>query len=222
MKLYHGTSEAAVAKILEKGLCPRKNRSGNWDMKSNPSAVYLTSVYAPYFAINTNKKNLAILEIDTNKIPQELLLPDEDALEQINRGRDSLSVGISTIEQRTAWYRKNLRKYNSNGQWLASLQTMGTCSYWGSIPKEAITRIVFFSSDNNKPWVYACLDASITITNYKIMGEKYKVLNSVLFDDRIEDEPDHEKYFKKAMSNYCNVWDIAKEFDRSKVRKISF
>src|SRR5713226_8459285 len=86
MKLYHGTTERYLNSILKIGISPRRRRKSNWNVKSNPRAVYLTNVYALHFANAARASGEAalILEIDTDDLNSTLLAPDEDYLEQVS------------------------------------------------------------------------------------------------------------------------------------------
>src|SRR5262245_46070163 len=93
MILYHGTRAAFLPQILEQGVKPRGDKDGNWQhtVTSNPYTVYLSVCYGLYFAMNARDQaglpngNVAILEIDTDKLDHQRLVPDEDAIERATR-----------------------------------------------------------------------------------------------------------------------------------------
>src|SRR4028119_388978 len=94
MLLYHGTSLKNGEKILKSGILPRRSKRSNWDHCQAPSrsdCVYLTSVYAGYFAQQADKEGQgwAIFEIDSNQLNPGHLLPDEDCLALLQSSRGS-------------------------------------------------------------------------------------------------------------------------------------
>ena len=72
------------------GLRPRKlTGKSNWKhiVESNPSLIYLTTAYAPYYAlcaVDGNKgEKIAIVEIETDLLNESNFRPDEDFIEQV-------------------------------------------------------------------------------------------------------------------------------------------
>jgi hypothetical protein len=188
MKLYHGTSWAAVHRILADGLKPRARRKGNWthSVDSHPDVVYLTNAYGLHFAFSAAKGKAAgaILEIDVDRLPLSNLCPDEDAMEQAMRGRDNLPEDWS-MEKRTAYYRKRLAL---SGEWEKSLAVMGTCGHMGTIPAVAINRVAKISHDAMLHFIVGCgYDPSICTMNYQLLGNKYRDWMTWLFDGEEED-----------------------------------
>src|SRR5690348_1386086 len=107
MLLYHGTTGQIAEKAKIEGLKPREGKPGNWsDKPSRPDCVYLTTVYGIAYAKTAHKNGrcsqndeLAVIEVDTNRLVQEALLPDEDFLDQCVSMRDS-KAGLTSQEQR--------------------------------------------------------------------------------------------------------------------------
>lgn len=182
MKLYHGTSDKYLADIRANGLKPRGKKKGNWEhtILSRPTSVYLTDVYAPYFAINAvdnpNVEKPCVIEIDTDRIDLKRLHADEDGIEQINRGHDNIG---GTMHQRTIYYRKHALEH----PYAESLFTLGTCAYDGVIPAEAITRVATWDPRAQAEFSWIVMDPTISVINYAIMAWKYRALNSWLFGD---------------------------------------
>src|SRR6266852_8190880 len=92
--VYHGTNESSARRALKRGILPREmsGKKGNWKdtVQSNPSMVYLTVAYAPYFAVLTTdfeKERVAIIQIDLDKLDPDRLYPDEDFIEQALRDK---------------------------------------------------------------------------------------------------------------------------------------
>ena len=175
MKLYHGTSESRARKIMVDGLKPRgKSGKTNWkhSIESNPKAVYLTDAYPLYFAVQASDsgERWAVIEIETDLLDESKLHPDEDVLEQAGRKHDNIPV--KGMIERTRYYRGIARK---NPNWDKSLKFMGTCSYYGTIPPEAITRVVFVDPKKlDGGFSLSLIDCSISLVNYKFCGEKYR------------------------------------------------
>lgn len=178
MKLYHGTTASLLSAVLQKGLMPRGKRKSNWDeAPSNPRCVYLTDAYAPYFCFHEGKTGL-VVEIETERIDQAKLLPDEDVLEQTSRRTGEVS---GTTLERTAYYRNRMHLY-SHEQWRQSLKAMGTCAHLGKIPIAAVTRVAVIPFQYFWFW-----DASISLINYKLVGSRYRAQMARLFGDPIPD-----------------------------------
>lgn len=195
MKLYHGTAAVAVPKILAEGILPRSRQvglpNGNWDhtVTSNPHCVYLTSVYAPYFAYGATSGNepWAILEVDTNACEEPFFLPDEDWLEQSSRGLPIKgldgTVPPNNFKARTLWFRE--RAWWWHGLWEESLNHMGTCGYRGRIRPEAITRIAYYIPNSNPAMTSMALDPQITPLNFTFMKDRYATLTRWFFRDPV-------------------------------------
>lgn len=189
MRLYHGTCASRLPMIMERGILPRSgSKRSNWDhsVTSNPNCVYLTSAYAIYFALCASKDGdgPVVLEVETDRLDQDMLVPDEDLMEQGTRGQDDLPKSW-TMQRRTCWYRKRLLEYNH--AWRVSVENMGNCAYWGTIPPEAITRVATIDGKRQDTLCVMALDPSITIINYRIVGDKYRAMTAWLFGDEFED-----------------------------------
>jgi len=178
--LYHGTSSKLLETILLGGLKPRGRKKGNWEsFPSRPDMVYLTTAYAPYFAINSSKKGekALILEINFSKLEFLSLYPDEDFIAQaisMQQGRD--------LEEVHEEVREELEGYQ---HCLAdSLNGLGNCSHMGIVPPSAISRYVLLDCDQRKDLGMTCLDPCISLMNYRFCGNRYRSIISWLFGDR--------------------------------------
>lgn len=148
--IYHGTSESDLECILTEGIRPRGTEDANHpDLPSNPDCVYLATATAeaPRFAIDRavkTRSKAVVLEIDFNRLDEELLLPNEDIVDSsINQGRER------SEEQRTAdilAIRDNLREYR---QYTLQSLRRGSCAYEGVICPDAILWAVSFDVDLN-------------------------------------------------------------------------
>jgi hypothetical protein len=180
VKLYHGTSESVVRKVLKEGLKPRRmsRNKGNWKdtVPSNPSLVYLTVAYAPYFAMcASGDEKWGILEIDTDLLDESSLLPDEDFLEQGTR-RQKLpaewGLNGADMQKRTRFFRDNLHSFQA--LWTKSIEGLGNAAHHGQIPLEAITRATIFDPSQNKRMMMDAADPLISMLNFAHLGNKYK------------------------------------------------
>ena len=208
MKLYHGTSETAARAAIQHGLKPRSvsGRKGNWDhtIPSNPSHVYLTECYAPYFAMcalnasdddgdcgpTAQPPRAAMIEVDTALLDPGMLLPDEDFLEQAIRGRREAQAALGlrgmNMKERTAWLRDNVWSFQH--LWRQSVKHLGNASYGGGIPPEAITRAWAWAPNATSLSMMA-LDPSITLINHHLFAGKYKALTRCLIRESARVRP---------------------------------
>jgi len=180
MKLYHGTSGKHLESILEDGIQPRGRRKGNWkEFPSRKDMVYLTNAYAPFFAIQgTNGKQKAlILELDSGRIDEENLYPDEDFIAQAIAHQKGCSIKDVHDEVRSS-----LELYQHHA--MLSLERLGNCSHKGKIPNLALTRYCLVDCANRADLSIMSMDPSISLANYKFCGEKYRSVISWLFGDR--------------------------------------
>jgi hypothetical protein len=181
MLLYHGTTESAAKKILAgEGIRPRcLTKASNWDhsVKSNPKMVYMTNTYGAYFAAMAEHKGerWAILEIDTDALDEARMYPDEDALVACGTG----DTGYVRVRK----FRDNLHKYADF--WRESLGILGTCSYLGTIPAYAITRVAYFEPHSNPVIYINASDASVSRLAYQICGHRHRVMQDWLFAEPI-------------------------------------
>jgi hypothetical protein len=185
-RLYHGTSEKRARRAMLEGLMPRgaNGRVNHWKhtVGSNPRAVYLTDTYALYFASAATHGNQrwAVIEIDTAALDEDLLRVDEDALEQFGRnGVDGLPDDWD-MKRRTMYYRRRARH---NPNWTASLEALGTCAHYGTIPPEAFTRVAFLDWRQHSSLALACADASISRMGFKFCGGDHRARVQWLFGD---------------------------------------
>jgi hypothetical protein len=193
VKLYHGTTEAAVNAALNQGILPRSKTKvkGNWKHSANsrPDCAYLTTVYAGYFAgCATQRGRWGIIEVDTDLIDERFLHPDEDYLEQHERpvpdspgpAWDALRKANATKTRkarmlaRTRWFRKHLTVFQD--QWQNSIEYLGNCCVLGGVPASAITRVAFFDPKSNDYIAHTAMDPMISIMNYMIMRERYEAI----------------------------------------------
>lgn len=194
MKLYHGTSEAYAGNILKEGIFPRSITGvSNWKntIESSDENVYLTTAYAGYFASQAckNDENWLILEIDTDKLVEDNLLPDEDYVAQqlksflssIDFSKEELNplmlkwVKIAEsrdLYQLTEEVKNCITEFK--GWWEYSIEFMGVCCYRGVVTPEAITKAIVYNPNDNLDMTWTVLDPTISIANYRFCGPKYR------------------------------------------------
>ncbi|MFZ1073467.1 MAG: hypothetical protein WAO21_08535 [Verrucomicrobiia bacterium] len=184
VKIYHGTTEAIGRRALTEGLKPRKmTGKSNWQhtVESSPSLIYLTTAYAPYFALHAftsfHKTKFAIVEIETNLLDKTKLRPDEDFIEQATRRDEKNSAGIrgKTINERTEYIRNHIDEFSES--WRLSVEHLGNCAYKGVIEPVAITRVSVVDISKCKSMCYEAMEPVITILNYNLCGAQYRMLN---------------------------------------------
>lgn len=179
-RLYHGTTAAVAEAALRDGLRTRRTSgvASRWPAHpSHAGAVYLTTAYALYFAMHTldeptDGARIGLVEVASRRV-QHALVPDEDVLEQVGRGKDAVGGDLGT---RTRWYRKRLHEFAGRGQWVASVRAMGTCAHLGDIPATAVTRVALIEPQRQPELCLLALDPLITVANYQLVGARYRAL----------------------------------------------
>lgn len=184
MKLYHGTSERLVPRILRRGLQPRGRRASRWQHASAPDRVYLTTAYAPYFAANACRggERWAIIELDTDRLEPGHLLPDEDWLEQSSRGDPAMPAALQAMDMagRTRWFRNRAADFAE--LWSASLDGLGTCAHRGTVMPTAFTRLALIDPRRSPAMALRALDPSISLLNYRLCGAAYRAITRWAFE----------------------------------------
>lgn len=191
MRLYHGTSSRHLEQILKEGLAPRAERASNWEAESCNEVVYLTKTYGLYFAANAiiaEGEELIIVEIDTDLLPdKDKLLSDEDAIwfawkaGVIKPHQVEAWIYDETKERQAQYFAGFLEDFTSMGcTWDWSLRALGNCTYMGTIPPSAITRIISYKADGG--WWLAFHDPTITPQNFRFCGPEYEATQLVIAD----------------------------------------
>lgn len=197
MLLYHGTTLEAARAAREVGILTRaqakRSNFSHVDAPSGRDRVYMTDAYAPHFSYcaccNRDVFEAAVLRVDTSMLDVDDLMPDEDYLEQMTRGRDDLPKKWTT-SRRTRFYKKRAHLLSDRDQmtWEDSLAGLGTCAHLGAIPPEAITGLASWSYRGEGSMMCLAFDPTITMLNYQFRGGYYRVLMRMLFGDPCEEE----------------------------------
>lgn len=188
--IYHGTSSKHQKAILQKGITPRGRRKGNWKhaegMDSISSHVYLTTLYAPYFAFcasgEGNHDLPMIVEVDLDELDADRLYPDEDFIVQC---ANDVPQGLD-MPGRAAYARDNIAGYQHS--WELSMEHLGNISFRGTVPPRAVKRLSIIDWDKIKGigkgaetmLYFALSDPSITVLNKRVLGAKYEALTGLL------------------------------------------
>jgi len=192
MKLYHGTSAAVARAALKEGLKPRSvTGKNNWKhtCESNAECVYLTDIYAPYFAMNAvgDDDKAGVVEVETDLLNGKKLMPDEDWLEQATREHPVYGVEAGnwgkTMEERTK--RCRLLMTGNRHLWKNSVEGLGTCAHHGVIQRRAITRVAILDASKNRKLALAVIQPTICILNHRFCAENYRLLTRRFMGERV-------------------------------------
>lgn len=202
MKLYHGTSEHYLDKILAEGLKPRPFDSpGNWSRtKSHPNAVYLTASYALYYGVNAlrdddNLERALILEIDTERLNDAFMLPDDDFIAYALSVQDNPFKGKNMIDIMNA-----IDIFDYQHEWKKSVEALGTAGYVGVIPPKAISKYALVPVTIPLLAMWS-LNPTISVLNYKIVGHQYRDLMAWIFDGTTIPGSITSEYLTEAIKN---------------------
>ena len=194
LSVYHGTRASNVDTILEQGIKPRcETDQSNWsdsEFESISDHVYITSTYGIFFGMcsarNTDE-NIAVFDIDLNRLNSEQLYPDEDYIEQAIRmglveQKWSNNEELSVIE-RTEKVRKNIEQYKN--KWDESIDNIGNLAHKKRIPTHAIKRVSVLDTELAPNSFFSHIDPTITIQNAQLAGGKYRLLTEIIFDENV-------------------------------------
>jgi hypothetical protein len=222
VKIYHGTTETIGRQAKAEGLRPRKlTGKSNWKhtVESNPSLIYLTTAYAPYYAIHavdeTKGEKISIIEIETDLLDESKMRPDEDFIEQATRNDENNNAGIrgKTMNERVEYIRNHIDEFSSS--WKLSVEHLGNCAYNGVITGNAITKVSVVDISKCRAMSFEAGEPTITLMNYKICGQQYRMLTRWFMGEPIS----VEEWFKRQS---VNPLDFVEEKEKaSTVKKIS-
>lgn len=208
MRVYHGTGIQHLESILTNGLRPRNDNKSNWEeFPSREDMVYLSTAYAPYFALINNPENAVILEVDLDELDQDKLFPDEDGIAQALSQQEK--VPLDEVHDQV---KDNLEYYQHLA--LASIDLIGNICYQGVIEPSKIKKVTTIDFSQRTELSMICGDPMISVMNYRLCGNKYRTFTEWLMGDR----PDFDMYgFGQDHSEF-----IYKQFpeQREQVRKM--
>lgn len=144
MILHHATTQEFAEHIKSDGIVPRKGTKGNWwtNVPGNSELVYFNNHYISNefhmarACIANNTLNGAVVYVDTDKLDEKNLRVDENFLDFERRG----TYINGDIEERIGDRELAL----SDTRWEESVKKVGNCSYFGTVPKEAVVDIKFY------------------------------------------------------------------------------
>lgn len=201
--LYHGTTTKNLSSILRSGLRPRGRRRGNWDRyHSRSDMVYLTTAYAPFFAINSvaEEEKAVIVEVQTADLNPSDLYPDEDFIAQALAHQ--MQLPLEYIHKRV---RRTLRNYQHHTA--DSVEALGNAAHKGEIPLGAITRYAEIDGKLQSSLFWLGLDPCITPLNYRFLGPKYRSITAWIMGDRPDFDADgfgNQSLLEQVNPEYMN------------------
>lgn len=182
--LYHGTCTDYLDSICDTGIVPRKlfDSESNWDsLPSSRDMVYLTDVIPFYYALHTAEGMCSVscvFEIDTSYLDTNLFRADEDYIAACGLYHAD-TVGQV---QRIARKRPEL--------WRPSIDSIGTCAYYGSIPAVAITQVVCFDHEHNPELTEYFWHSPVTFPETSMYGDSYRDTLEYIFQRIPESDAD--------------------------------
>lgn len=161
MELYHGTTAANARKIKINGFQDLKK---NWEVQSKNGFVYLSTAYAPFYAMSSCKREykLALIKIEVDK---DSLFPDDDFVMLALGKKMYTQAELDKIE---------LEDYSHLSD--KSLEYMGNAAAY---PKDC--EIIGMREFDGKNLITKC-DPIISPMNYMLMGNYYKRLTKWLYE----------------------------------------
>ena len=158
--LYHGTSEKTAEKIMKEGFKP--DQKYNWKVKSKKGFVYLSEVYAPFYALNATKSDkLALIKVE---VDSDDLYPEDDF--------------IMLAKGKPVYTQEELEKVDFEKEkplWENSLHYLGNVAV-----KPDRIKILGMKAFDAKYLLFK-FDPVISPINFKFMGNYYKELNDWIF-----------------------------------------
>lgn len=185
--LYHGTSPEKAERILRDGFHPVRHRQ--YKTRSKAGFVYLSTAYAPFYALQMSQgKTLALVKIT---VSPEDLYPEDDFL------MTALGKPVYTQEELDA-----IRLEDYQSHWRKSLEFMGNVA----VRPESCTveGIRVFNGSR----LLCRFDPVVAPLNYLIMGEYYRRLSDWIYagKDLMEFERDGPHLLARVMPHAigCN------------------
>jgi hypothetical protein len=205
MKIYYGTSHSIARRASSRGLPPSNlqvlplNLNIEWVI-SSPDMVYLSTTCALMGAVESNETKIAVLEIETDKLDEINLYPDEDFIYEILKRRNPY-FQTEKDGKLHRYIRDNPSMFK--GYWEESLQMLGNICHKGLVPPTAITRYAIFDlSKNSKILTDSMNPETCCITNHAVIGQFYKQFIAWLFDE-VRELP----HIKERMDILSNIKD---------------
>jgi len=193
LTLYHGTSSKIAKKIEKEGFVTDKNY--NWDVKSKKGLVYLSSAYAPFYAMKHDTNDLAIVKVE---VDSEDLYAEDDFIMRI------LGKPVYTQKELDRVGFITFKRF-----WKESLKYIGNVAI-----RPSKIRILGITHFNSKNLIFKC-DPVISPMNFKIMGDYYNALTEWIFKGKPIKEFKTQTEFLTGLSQE----ELQKQFEKLKVKK---
>jgi len=192
MLLYHGTKESSLAGILVDGIRPRSpdsegNHAGTVpELKSREGMVYLSSSGSVQYAeMAAGSGRYLILEIDSNRLKESDMLPDEDTivhealyLERVAPGPDYLNRYKEMLPR--------VDQFEHQERWKELLEGGGTVAHHGIIPPGAITRYALIEPSLAPRFLEIHSTLAFLASARKGMRHRFLALPAYIFDGNVE------------------------------------
>lgn len=179
MYLYHGTTWEKAKKIQREGF--KHTSRPNWQVPSRPGFVYLTTAYAPFFAMYAKnaQKWLGIVKVEVDIGD---CYPDDDFL-MLSHGKPVYTQeDLNALDPEESAYLAEM-----------SVEKLGSVAVR---PEDCrVVGIQRFPSRG----LLSVSDPSITPMNYMIMGEHYRALSDYIY------EHGHWEGFESPFWNRRNI-----------------
>lgn len=203
MKIYHGTSHSIARKAASQGLSPQQfdlplNLKTECTI-SNSDMVYLSTTYALCSAYASDETQIAIIEIETDRLDKKRFYPDEDFVYEFLKRRNSYfhanNHGLYD------YIRGNPHIFQE--YWSGSLQMLGGICYKGLVPANAITRYLVFDLELfDSTLANSMMYPIVCVTNHSVIGWFYKQFIAWSFDE-VKELP----HVKEALDVLSNIED---------------
>ncbi len=147
---------------MNDGFVPDKTY--NWNVKSKKGFVYLSSAYAPFYAMSNKAHNLALIKVEADS---EHLYPEDDFL--------------MLVLKKKVYTQKDLDKVDfikHKKLWKESLQYLGNVAI-----KPHNVKILGVRNFDGTNLILKC-DPVISPINFKIMGQYYKDLTEWIYEGK--------------------------------------
>jgi hypothetical protein len=159
--LYHGTSEENAKMIEKEGF--KSDKKYNWNIKSKKGFVYLSSVYAPFYAMSSKKNGNKLALIKCEVLSKDCY-PEDDFIMYCMKKTKYTQEELDEV---------SLKK--NKFLWKESLRYIGNIA----VRPEDIKILGVRYFDGSK-LIFKC-DPVISPINFKIMGEYYMRLTEWIY-----------------------------------------
>lgn len=190
--LYHGTNESNLSDILANGIRPRLdgdegNHAGTTpEIKSRDGMVYLASTGpVQYASMAKGDGRLLILEVETDRLDHQLMLPDEDSVAHEILRNEGVKWGADYL-RRFPQVVPTVNQFEHKDRWQELLDKSGSVAHNGIISPQAITRYVLIDRVAAPKFFEAFEMMCFLAGAQQGMGQKFRALPAFIFDGHAE------------------------------------